>query len=202
MYEIIKRFFDIVISAFLICLFLPLSILIAIMIKVEDGGHIFFIQKRMGIGGKTIRIIKFRSMKEQSDDLVASLSLVERELYYKEYKLQNDPRVTKVGSYIRKACLDEIPQLLSAFLGDLSIVGPRPILKEESHFYSSEHLKEFLSVKPGITGYWQTFGRNIASYSDGTRQDCEMYYVKNKSFVLDAKIILKTISIILSEILK
>ena len=202
MYALTKRFMDIIVSILLIVLFFPFGVIIATIIKLEDGGPVFFGQSRMGISGKSIRIIKFRSMRTGSDNIESSLSPSERELYYKEYKLLRDPRTTKIGTFIRKSCLDEIPQLINALSGDLSIVGPRPIVKDEASFYSSDQLQQLLSVKPGITGYWQTFGRNTASYSDGTRQQYELYYVKNKSIKLDIQIIVKTVIIILTEIFK
>lgn len=115
------------------------------------------------------------------------------EQYKKEYKIDNDPRVTKIGKILRKTSLDELPQLLNILKGQLSVVGPRPIVEDELNKYTDEQRKKFLSVKPGLTGYWQAYARNNATYESGIRQRMEMHYVDNASFWFDLKIIFKTV---------
>lgn len=196
-----KRIIDILVATFLLVILFPISLLIAVAIKLEDNGNVFFLQKRLGKNGKHFNIIKFRTMHKNSDQIEVSLSPELLNEYYREFKLEDDPRTTHIGKVLRRTCMDEIPQLINVLKNDLSIVGPRPIVDKEKSFYNEYELKMLLSVKPGITGYWQTYGRKKASYSDKSRQKSELYYVKNYSLVLDLKIIINTIVIILNEIL-
>lgn len=108
------------------------------------------------------------------------------EQYIKEFKIDDDPRVTNIGAFLRRTSLDELPQLLNVLKGDLSIVGPRPIVEKETEMYG-EQIAKFLSVKPGLTGYWQAYGRSNISYENGERQRMEMYYIENRSLWLDIK---------------
>lgn len=192
-YLFFKRTFDIIFSGLLILLLSWLLLILAIVVKVSDGGSVFFIHKRLGKNGKDIKIAKFRSMKKDADKLCDSLSEEELENYKKEYKLDNDPRITKVGKFLRKTSLDELPNLFAVFSGKISIVGPRPLLKSEVYEKYGKDADKLLSVKPGMTGWWAVNGRNGVTYQGGKRQQLELYYVDKCSIWFDLKIMLKTI---------
>ena len=119
--------------------------------------------------------------------------------YQKEFKIDNDPRITKMGKFLRVTSLDELPQLWDIFVGKLSVVGPRPLVKNEIELYYSDSKELFLSCKPGLTGYWQAYARNDATYESGERQKMELYYVNNRSLWLDIKILFKTVFSVLSR---
>ncbi len=203
-YEVIKRIFDFV-SSFVVSLILIIPcLLIALLIFIVDPGNPFFIQERVGKDNKPLKIVKFRSMKKNADDLKHMLTPEEYERYLKEFKLDNDPRLLphNIGKYIRKLSVDEIPQIIYniCLKGDMSVVGPRPILRKEMELnYTPEQQEALTSVKPGLTGYWQAYGRNNVGYSDGERQRMELYYVQNRSIGLDIKIIFRTVKAVLSQ---
>lgn len=188
-----KRLIDIFTSCISLILLSPLFLFISILIKIEDRGKVFFSHSRVGYNNEKIKLYKFRSMKETKLDLQEVLSKEEYEEYLKEFKLNNDPRRTKVGLVLRKTSLDELPQLLNILKGDMSLVGPRPIVEEEFRNYTVAEKERLLSVKPGLTGYWQAYARNNASYQMGERQRMELYYVDHASIMLDIKILLKTV---------
>ena len=191
-YRIIKRAFDIAGGTALLGASLPLFAVISVLIRAESSGSAFYIHERVGLNGKPIRIYKFRSMKTGSDDLESTLNDKDLEAYYQEYKLKDDPRVTEIGHKLRKSSLDELPQLLNVICGSMSLVGPRPVMKGELDFYDEDEQKLFLSVKPGLTGYWQVYARNDATYQSGMRQQMELYYAQNESLLLDLKILAAT----------
>ena len=195
-FVILKRLQDIVVSLAAILLTLPVTVLVAIAIKLEDGGPIFYVSKRMGQYGKEFYIYKFRSMKVNADKLENILSPEELERYYKEYKLDNDPRITKVGNFIRKHSIDKLPQFINILKGDMAMIGPRPILQKELEENYPDNKELLLSLKPGLTGYWQAFGRNNVTYQSGERQAMELYYIEHFSGALDMKIRLKTIEVV------
>lgn len=189
-YEFIKRAFDIFSSLIAMILLSPVILILAIAVKVDDPkGKIFFAHKRVGKNGKEIKILKFRSMVHNAEELIEKFTPEQKEEYYANFKLDNDPRVTKLGNFLRKSSLDELPQLLNILAGNLSLVGPRPVLEEETQLYGKDR-DLFLSVKPGLTGYWAVNGRSAIDYDE--RKKLELYYVKNRSFWLDIKIIFKT----------
>lgn len=205
-YIVFKRFFDFL-SSFCVSLVLliPMAI-IALMIVITDPGNPFYMQKRLGKDGQTIGVLKFRSMKIGADNLEEMLTPEQLDEYKREFKLQDDPRLIGYhkpgdgskcfGAMIRRASIDELPQITYniCMKGNMSVVGPRPILKEElEENYSKEQQKQLLSVKPGLTGYWQAYARNNATYESGERQRMELYYVKNRSTLLDIKVILQTV---------
>ncbi len=190
-YYFVKRVLDIVISFFALILLSPVFLAIAIAIKIDDGGKVFYIHNRVGMNGKKVGIFKYRSMMENADKIENILSPEQLEEYFKEYKIDNDPRITKVGNFLRKSSLDELPQLLNILLGQLSIVGPRPIMEDELIHYGDD-VDKLLSVKPGLTGYWQAYARNNVTYESGERQRMELYYVDNQSMWFDVKIFFKT----------
>lgn len=191
-YDAFKRLFDLIISivAFVVAA-IPLAV-IALAVKISDGGTALYVQQRIGRDGKPFNIYKFRTMKMNADSLEDILTEEEYEQYKKEYKLENDVRVTKIGKFLRKASLDELPQLLNIIKGDMSIVGPRPLLEEETYLYG-ECRSKLLSVKPGLTGYWQAYARNTVGYENGERQKMELHYVDKRSMMFDIKIIFATV---------
>lgn len=191
-YRFIKRAFDITASAALLGLSAPLMAVISFLVRAESEGPAIFVHDRIGKDGAHIRVLKFRSMRTGSDDIEKTLSDEDTEAYYLEYKLRNDPRITETGRRLRNSSLDELPQLVNVLRGDMSIVGPRPVIESELGFYTDNERKRFLSVKPGITGYWQVCGRNDAGYQSGRRQELELYYADNASLRLDAWILLRT----------
>lgn len=166
-------------------------LIIAIRIKKEDGGPIFFRQKRVGKNGEIFLMCKIRSMVVQAENL--RKELLDESDVDGMFKMKNDPRVTHVGQYIRKHSLDELPQFWNVLKGDMSLVGPRPALIEEAEFYSDRE-KSRLSVKPGITGLWQVSGRSNVSFDKMI--DLDLEYINNKSLIGDIIIMFKTILLI------
>ena len=198
LYEFVKRVIDIILSTGGIIALSPILIILALAVIFDDGGNPIYGHTRIGKNGKKIKLYKFRSMRVDAGDLKKLLTPEQLEQYQREFKIDNDPRITKVGEFIRKTSLDELPQLFNILKGDISIVGPRPIVEEETKIYGKDIVK-FLSVVPGLTGYWQAYARNNATYESGERQEMEMYYVDNRSLWLDIKIFFKTFSSVLKK---
>lgn len=188
-YDFVKRVFDIVCSLIGLIVLSPVFIILSILIKTTSEGPVFFAHKRVGKGGKTIKIYKFRSMVTNAEELIKQFTPEQKAEYEKNFKLENDPRVTKVGNFMRKTSLDELPQLINILKGDISIVGPRPVMDVETQIYGN-YRNMLLSVKPGLTGFWAANGRSHTTYT--RRRAMEIYYVKNRSILLDLKIIFKT----------
>ena len=211
-YDFFKRVFDIVSSLVVsIILLIPIGI-ISLLIVSKDKGSPFYSHKRVGKNGTELKVCKFRSMKSGADNLEKMLTPEQLKEYKREYKIKDDPRLIGYekpgdgdkcfGARLRRMSLDELPQIPINILlrGDMSVVGPRPIIQSElEENYTSEEQKLLLSVKPGLTGYWQAYARNDALYETGERQKMELYYVHNRSFLLDMKIIFKTIGTVLFE---
>lgn len=196
-YDFFKRLFDIVCSFFSIILLSWLFIILFAVIRLTSKGPAIFVHKRVGKNGQEIGIYKFRSMVINAEDMIKDFTPEQKAEFEKNFKLENDPRVTKIGKFLRKTSLDELPQLFNILKGDLSIVGPRPVTEAETEFYGN-YRDLLLSVKPGLTGLWASNGRSNTTYS--RRKAMEIYYVKNRSFLLDLKIIFKTvISVFKSE---
>lgn len=191
-YRIIKRGLDAAGACAMLAVSLPAFAVISVLIRRESPGPVFFVHERVGRNGKPISIYKFRSMRTGSEDIEAALNDEDLELYYREFKLKNDPRVTEIGRYLRKMSIDELPQLLNVIQGTMSLVGPRPVVREELDYYTEEEQRLLLSVRPGLTGYWQVYARNDATYQSGRRQEMELFYVENESPLLDLKILLNT----------
>lgn len=187
-YLFCKRLIDVVGSGVGIILFFPALIIFTIAIKLEDGGPIFFNQERVGRNGKIFKIYKFRSMKPDAEKMKARL-MDQNEVKGAMFKMKNDPRITRVGKFIRKHSLDELPQFFNVFLGDMSLVGPRPPLINEVSQYT-EYQKQRLLVKPGLSGLWQVSGRNNLSFSEMV--DLDLKYIESRTISLDIKIIMKT----------
>ena len=183
-----KRAFDIVGSAILLLMAAPVMALVALAVKLEDGGPVFFRQVRVGRGGEEFKCLKFRSMAVDAEARLAALQ-AQNEGAGVLFKMTNDPRITKVGKFIRRFSLDELPQLWNALRGDMSLVGPRPALPSEVAQYEPDTTRR-LDVRPGLTGLWQVSGRSNLSWSDTVRLD--LYYVDNWSMVQDLMILVKT----------
>ncbi|WP_423231115.1 sugar transferase [Clostridium collagenovorans] len=189
-YNIIKRFFDVIIASLALVILSPVFIIIFICIKVDSSGPAVFGHTRIGENGKLIKVYKFRSMVENAEEVLRNFTAEQKKEFEKNFKLENDPRITKVGNFLRKTSLDELPQLFNIILGNMSIVGPRPIIKKEIQKYG-EYADKLFSVKPGLTGYWQANGRSDTSYEERVQMD--MFYIDNRSISMDVKIIFKTI---------
>lgn len=199
-YEFCKRVLDIIFSSLLLILFLPIIIIVALLIKLDSRGPIFAdTPERVGKNGSLFKMYKFRSMIQNAYELLKTdPELAKLYLEYKmgSYKLKNDPRVTRVGKFIRKHSLDEIPQLLNILKGDMSLVGPRAYYPDELHDqqkkypHARESVKIALSVKPGLTGFWQVSGRSEINFDKRIEMDAD--YVKKRSFLYDLNIILRT----------
>lgn len=192
-YLFTKRAFDIVSSGLVLILLSWLYLILAIVVKCSDGGKVFYMHDRVGENGKSIRLPKFRSMKENADELEKTLTPEQLEQYRREYKIDNDPRVTKIGAFLRKTSLDELPNIWSIFIGDISVVGPRPLMRSEAEEKYGDDIDKLLSVKPGMIGWWAANGRSNCTYESGERQKLELYYVDHCSIWMDIKIIFKTI---------
>lgn len=156
-------------------------------------------QIRIGKNGKPFKMWKFRSMYKNSDRMIDQLTPEQKKQYYTEFKIDNDPRITKVGNIIRKTSLDELPQLFNVLFNDMSLIGPRPLIESEIQMNYADTYQELLSVKPGVTGYWQAYARNNATYQSGERQEMELYYVQHASVWLDIKILFKTVITVLKR---
>lgn len=191
-YECIKRIFDLVVALVAVIVLSPILLVIALAIRMEDRGPILYKAQRVGRSGKPITVYKFRSMRMHADRLEDMLTPEELEEYKKNFKLEHDPRITKVGAFLRKTSLDELPQLLNILSGTLSLVGPRPVLQEETELYGDKR-DLLLSCKPGLTGLWQVRGRSNVTYEDGRRQALELQYVSQRSLWLDIKILFWTV---------
>lgn len=196
MFKVIKRLFDIIVSFLGLLILSPLFLLLTILIKCDSKGPVFFIQKRVGRNGKKFGIFKFRTMRINAEELIASFTPEQLKEWKENFKLKNDPRITRVGKFLRNTSLDELPQLINIFIGNMSLVGPRPIVEEELEWYG-EKKSVLLSVRPGLTGWWATNGRSEVSYPE--RCNYELYYVYNCSLLLDIKILFKTFSAVFSR---
>ena len=194
-YEAIKRLIDITCSFVGILVLSPLFIIIAIIIKFTSKGPVFFSQKRVGRNGKEFDMYKFRSMVVNAEELKEKLA-AQNEMSGPMFKMKDDPRVTKVGKFIRKTSLDELPQLWNVLKGDMSLVGPRPSLpKEVAQF--DEWMYKRLEVKPGLTCYWQVSGRNNIDFEDWMKLDIK--YVEERNLWIDIKLIFKTVFVLFGD---
>lgn len=197
--DALKRVFDVCVAAVAIVLLSPLILLFAILVKVQDGGNAFFAHSRYGLNGKTFKCYKLRSMAvdaaEKLDKLLAEDAELRQE-WRTSQKLKNDPRITPLGKFLRKSSIDELPQLWNVLRGDMSIVGPRPIVKNEIQKYGDSY-RFYTAVRPGLTGLWQVEGRTETTYQE--RVDMDVRYVQTRSFWNDVWIVLKTIPAVLAS---
>ena len=193
----LKRIGDIVFSLTVLTLGSPIFISIAILVKLSSPGSVFYIQKRVGRNYREFGCIKFRTMYKDADDLLPNLlekyPLMRKE-FEKDFKLRQDPRITKLGRFLRRSSLDELPQFFNVLKGEMSVVGPRPIVSNEIIKYSL-FMEEVISVRPGLTGLWQVSGRNNLSYKK--RVELDLFYARNRNFLLDLEIIILTLGVLL-----
>ena len=196
-YIVLKRFMDFIFSFLLIILLFPLFLIIGILIKLNSKGSIIYIQKRIGKHNTSFSCYKFRTMKPKAKFILKELLVQNKDIkneFENTRKLVNDPRITEIGKFLRFTSLDELPQIFNVLKGDMSFIGPRPIVKSEIKKYGKDFKKAF-SIKPGISGLWQVSGRNNLSYSK--RVDLDIFYAKHINFFLDLKIFIKTLIVIL-----
>ena len=193
----VKRVADVATSLIAITLgSIPVAVS-SLAICLESPGAPIFRQERIGKDGVPFGMWKLRTMYADAEQNVDSyLSAEQQEQWERERKVEDDPRVTKVGRFLRESSLDELPQFLNVFVGEMSVVGPRPVTAEELTWFGDD-VDEVLSVRPGITGYWQTFARNDATWESGERQEMELRYVRTMSLSMDARICLRTVGAIL-----
>lgn len=195
-YEIIKRLFDIICSLISIIILSPVFILISLLIKIEDPkGKILFSQDRCGKNGEIFKMYKFRSMVHNAEELLEDLQKM-NEMSGPVFKIKEDPRITRVGKFIRKTSLDELPQIINILNGDMSFVGPRPPLVNEVKQYNEYQIQRLL-VKPGLTCIWQVSGRNNIDFDEWIELDLK--YIKERSLILDLILIIKTIPALLGD---
>jgi len=193
----IKRLFDLLIGFVLFTLSLPIGALIALAIWIESGRPVFFAHTRIGQGGRRFRLLKFRSMVVNGDEVLQRHLEQRPELaieWLRSHKLKDDPRVTRVGRFLRRRSLDELPQFWNVLAGDMSLVGPRPIVQEEEAKYG-QAFRLYSLVKPGLTGLWQVSGRNDTSYRHRVSLDSQ--YVREWTPWLDLRILLRTVRVVL-----
>lgn len=198
-YSFVKRLFDIIVSLIGIVLLVPITLILKIAFMLTGDFHsIFYSHNRVGKNGKVFKMYKFRSMVPNADEELKKL--LKQKKYKKEWdanqKLDNDPRITKIGKLIRKTSLDETPQFINMFLGDISLIGPRPLVPGELDAHNGIH-EIYESVKPGITGWWAVNGRSATDYEK--RLELEYYYVEHRGFKIDFLCIFKTIKVIFTK---
>ncbi|MCB9149054.1 MAG: sugar transferase [Caldilineaceae bacterium] len=193
-YKFAKRVLDITLCLLALPCILPIILLCSVLIYIDNPGPIFFKQLRTGKGGRRFKMFKLRTMATNAEELKLKYAHL-NELTWPDFKITNDPRVTRVGRILRKTSLDELPQIFNIIKGDMSIVGPRPTSFDMST-YSLWHT-ERLEVQPGLTGLWQVSGRSDLDFDDRLRLDIE--YIENQSFWLDVKIIIRTFTSILTQ---
>lgn len=194
-YKVSKRIIDVTASFVGLVLLSPIFLLVTILIKLDSRGKVVFSQPRVGKNGREFKMYKFRSMVINAEELKEKL-LNENEMSGPMFKMKEDPRITKIGKFIRRTSIDELPQLVNVLKGEMSLVGPRPSLPKEVEKFESWML-ERLEVKPGLTCYWQVMGRNEIDFEDWMKLDVK--YVKEKSLLLDIKLIFKTFFVLFGD---
>lgn len=194
-YFFIKRIIDLIFSILGIILLSPIMLITAIAIKIESKGPVIFSQIRVGKDGKHFKMYKFRSMVQNAEELKEKL-LSQNEMSGPMFKMKEDPRITKVGKFIRKTSIDELPQLFNVIKGDMSLVGPRPNLPKEVAQFSEYH-KLKLKAKPGLTCYWQVMGRSSIGFEEWMELDIK--YIRERSIWLDLKLIFRTFFVLFGD---
>ena len=194
-YDIAKRGIDFVLSFLGIIILLPILLIIALIIKLDSKGPVIFKQERVGFRGKKFHMYKFRSMVVNAEKLKDKLQK-DNEMSGPMFKMKKDPRITRVGKFIRKTSIDELPQLFNVLKGEMSLVGPRPSLPKEVIKFEPWMLKR-LEVKPGLTCYWQVSGRSSIGFEEWMELDCK--YVKDRSILVDLKLIFRTFFVLFGD---
>ena len=195
-YEFAKRGIDIICSLVGMILLSPIFLIVMILIKLESNGPIIFKQKRVGQDEKEFYMYKFRSMVVNAEEIKKKLQ-EQNEMSGPMFKMKNDPRITKIGKFIRKTSIDELPQLVNVLKGEMSLVGPRPSLPSEVIEFEPWMKKRF-DVKPGLTCYWQVMGRNNIDFEDWMKLDCR--YVDERNLIVDIKLIFKTVFVLFGDV--
>ncbi len=189
----VKRLFDILCSIVGIIFLIPICLIVKIVYLCHgDKDSIFYKQVRLGKDGKKIQIYKLRTMVPNADEILKNWlnhNPEKRRQYLRDRKIDNDPRITKIGNFLRKSSLDEFPQFINVFKGEMSLIGPRPVVPDEVKIYK-KNKKKFLSMRPGLTGYWASNGRSNISYQE--RMKMELYYIDHCGFLLDTQILFDT----------
>lgn len=192
-----KRLFDVIFSLSVLILFFPLYLILATLIAISSPGPIFYVQERVGKNYKPFGCLKFRTMVDNADNLLSDLMTTSphlRQEFEDNFKLKQDPRITVIGKFLRLTSLDEFPQFWNVLKGDMSVVGPRPLVPEELPKYG-RYMDKVLTIQPGITGLWQVSGRNDIPYNQ--RVQIDVYYVNARNLWLDLWIVFKTIGVII-----
>lgn len=195
--ESAKRLFDVLFSLAVLILFAPVYLLLALLILISSPGPVFYVQQRVGQNRKLFGCLKFRTMVVNADEVLVEMMETSphlRQEFQDNFKLKHDPRITWIGRFLRVTSLDEFPQFWNVLKGDMSVVGPRPLVEEELPKYG-RHMDKILTIKPGITGLWQVSGRNDIPYP--RRVQIDLYYVNFRSFWIDIWIIVKTIGVVI-----
>lgn len=193
----IKRAGDIVFALAVLSLGSPVLLALGLLVKLTSRGPVFYVQQRVGRDYRSFGCIKFRTMRRDADRILSTLLANSPDLeeeFRNDFKLKNDPRITRLGKFLRRSSLDELPQVLNILRGEMSVVGPRPIVRKELPRYG-ERMEEVLAVRPGLTGLWQVSGRNNLSYEQ--RVELDIRYARHRSVRMDLKIILKTVMVVL-----
>jgi Undecaprenyl-phosphate galactose phosphotransferase WbaP len=193
-----KRLFDVLFSLLVLILFSPIYLLLMFLIAISSPGPIFYVQERVGKNHKLFGCVKFRTMVENADEVLQKIletSPQLRQEFADNFKLKDDPRITWIGKFLRVTSLDEFPQFWNVLKGDMSVVGPRPLVPEELPRYG-RYIEKVLTIRPGITGLWQVSGRNDIPYN--LRIQIDVYYVKFRSFWMDLWVIVKTIGVVIA----
>lgn len=193
----LKRSGDVLFSLMVLGFGSPLFLLLALLVQISSPGPVFYVQRRVGRGYRRFGCIKFRTMRADADAVLAQVLEESPEMraeFERDFKLRDDPRITPIGRFLRRSSLDELPQFFNVLRGEMSVVGPRPIVDKEIERYS-DYMDEVLSVRPGLTGLWQVSGRNNLSYAKRVRLD--LAYARGRSFFLDLAIILRTFGVLL-----
>lgn len=195
--EFSKRFFDILFSLSVLILFSPVYLLLAVLIAIASPGPVFYVQERVGKNSQPFGCMKFRTMVENADEMLLDIMTTSPDLrqeFEDNFKLKHDPRITWIGRFLRLTSLDEFPQFWNVLKGDMSVVGPRPLVVEELPKYG-RHIDKVLNIRPGITGLWQVSGRNDIPYPRRVQMD--VYYVNFRNFWMDLWLIVKTIGVVI-----
>jgi len=193
-----KRLFDVIFSLSVLILFLPIYLILVLLIALSSPGPIFYVQERVGKDYKAFGCIKFRTMVENADEILDDIMATSPQLrneFEDNFKLKQDPRITAIGKFLRLSSLDEFPQFWNVLKGDMSVVGPRPLVPEELPKYG-RYMDKVLTIRPGLTGLWQVSGRNDIPYE--RRVQIDVYYVNCRSFWLDLWVIVKTLGVIIA----
>ncbi len=195
--DLAKRLFDILFSVFVLIFFSPLYLILAILIAIGSPGSVFYVQRRVGKDFRTFNCIKFRTMIDKADEMLDTMMAESPGLQQEfdaNFKLKKDPRITLIGHFLRLTSLDELPQFWNVLKGDMSVVGPRPLVPEELYKYG-RRINTVLTIKPGITGLWQVSGRNDIPYPK--RVQIDVYYATSRNWLLDLWVIFKTFGVVI-----